>query len=78
MAKKKVFHPLRNDAECRPALKEIKRCFDRELEPDAPAADLLGERATVIEKDEHERELVRSRGLRPRNRDGYSSFSVVK
>jgi antitoxin component HigA of HigAB toxin-antitoxin module len=76
--KKKVIRSLRGDAVYQLALKEIERCFDRAPEAGAPAADLLDKLATVIETDERERQLVKIRGSRPRKRDAYSSFSVVK
>jgi antitoxin component HigA of HigAB toxin-antitoxin module len=76
--KKKIIRTLHGDAVYQLALNEIERCFDREPEAGAPAADLLDKLAIVIETDEREGELVKMRGSRPRKRDGYSSFSVVK
>ncbi|HMF26775.1 MAG TPA: hypothetical protein VKG24_32305 [Pseudolabrys sp.] len=76
--KKKVFRAVQGDAGYRLALNEIERCFNREPKPDTPASDLLDRLVTVIEADVREHRLAKVRGARPRKRNGYSSFSVVK
>jgi antitoxin component HigA of HigAB toxin-antitoxin module len=78
MAKKrKKIRPLCSDAEYRLALAEIERCFDREPKGDATFETMLNSLATIIEADERERRLI-AHDERPKKKDGYSSFSVVK
>jgi antitoxin component HigA of HigAB toxin-antitoxin module len=75
--RRKIIRPVRDDSEYRLALAEIERCFDREQKADPTVETLFDSLAAIIEADERERCLT-SRGNRPRKRDGYSSFSVVK
>ncbi|HXZ21130.1 MAG TPA: hypothetical protein VEH78_00020 [Pseudolabrys sp.] len=78
MAKRrKAVRPLRDDSEYRLALAEIERCFDREPKANATVETLFDSLATITETNEREWRLT-ARGKRPRKRDGYSSFSVVK